>query len=217
MSALSQALLWATIGFAKPYVTSTRPAALCFKVVANPDGMSFAKDNTKPIGGNIIAHVGFKSSAGVRDACGVGRGRLEAGTAVTREVRMGIVRIAIRALFRCGSPSSFPTLRLQASHTRLRFKKGRGETRICEVYDSPTIAESQATFALGEWEGNRTSSTESNSLSATSRSSWSPCTVNFRDPVNCLTFTSLVAFDFVKTKSRLTPPCLLCSTSRTRR
>jgi DNA repair protein RAD51 len=63
------------------------------QVVANPDGMSFAKDATKPIGGNIIAH---------------------------------------------------------ASHTRLRFKKGRGETRVCEVYDSPTIAESQATFALGE-------------------------------------------------------------------
>jgi hypothetical protein len=27
------------------------------QVVANPDGMSFAKDNTKPIGGNIIAHA----------------------------------------------------------------------------------------------------------------------------------------------------------------
>jgi len=62
--------------------------------VANPDGMSFAKDATKPIGGNIIAH---------------------------------------------------------ASHTRLRFKKGRGETRVCEVYDSPTIAESQCSFALGAY------------------------------------------------------------------
>lgn len=32
----------------------------CFnamQVVANPDGMSFAKDQTKPIGGNIIAHA----------------------------------------------------------------------------------------------------------------------------------------------------------------
>lgn len=27
------------------------------QVVANPDGMSFAKDNNKPIGGNIIAHA----------------------------------------------------------------------------------------------------------------------------------------------------------------
>ncbi len=29
------------------------------KVVANPDGMSFAKDATKPIGGNIIAHARY--------------------------------------------------------------------------------------------------------------------------------------------------------------
>jgi DNA repair protein RAD51 len=27
------------------------------QVVANPDGMSFAKDPKKPIGGNIIAHA----------------------------------------------------------------------------------------------------------------------------------------------------------------
>mmetsp|Transcript_91747 Transcript_91747/g.262313 ORF Transcript_91747/g.262313 Transcript_91747/m.262313 type:complete len:132 (+) Transcript_91747:856-1251(+) len=62
------------------------------QVVANPDGMSFAKDATKPIGGNIIAH---------------------------------------------------------ASHTRLQLRKGRGENRVCKVYDSPSIPESDATFALG--------------------------------------------------------------------
>eukprot|EP01039_Chlorochromonas_danica_P004108 gene4108-4502_t len=62
------------------------------QVVANPDGMSFAKDNTKPIGGNIIAH---------------------------------------------------------ASTVRLKLKKGRGENRICQVYDSPTLPESECTFALG--------------------------------------------------------------------
>ena len=50
---------------------------LIFQVVANPDGMSFSKDNVKPIGGNIIAH---------------------------------------------------------ASTTRLKFKKGRGENRVCMVY-----------------------------------------------------------------------------------
>ena len=43
------------------------------KVVANPDGMSFAKDNTKPIGGNIIAHASttrlkFKKGRG-NNAC----------------------------------------------------------------------------------------------------------------------------------------------------
>lgn len=46
------------------------------QVVADPGGMSFAKDTNKPIGGNIIAH---------------------------------------------------------ASTTRLKFKKGRGENRICQV------------------------------------------------------------------------------------
>jgi len=62
------------------------------QVVANPDGMSFAKDSTKPIGGNIIAH---------------------------------------------------------ASTTRLRLRKGRGENRICTVFDSPTLPEADAQFAVG--------------------------------------------------------------------
>lgn len=61
------------------------------QVVANPDGMSFAKDSTKPIGGNIIAH---------------------------------------------------------ASTTRLRLRKGRGENRICTVFDSPTLPEADAQFAV---------------------------------------------------------------------
>jgi DNA repair protein RAD51 len=62
------------------------------QVVANPDGMSFAKDSTKPIGGNIIAH---------------------------------------------------------ASTCRLRLRKGRGENRICTIYDSPTLPEADAQFAVG--------------------------------------------------------------------
>ncbi|KAG7367542.1 DNA repair and recombination protein radA [Nitzschia inconspicua] len=61
------------------------------QVVANPDGMSFAKDATKPIGGNIVAH---------------------------------------------------------ASTTRLRLRKGRGENRIMTVFDSPSLPESDASFAL---------------------------------------------------------------------
>lgn len=56
------------------------------------DGMSFAKDSTKPIGGNIMAH---------------------------------------------------------ASTTRLRMRKGRGETRICTIFDSPTLPENDCNFALG--------------------------------------------------------------------
>lgn len=62
------------------------------QVVADPGGMSFAKDSTKPIGGNIIAH---------------------------------------------------------ASTTRLRLRKGRGENRIMTVYDSPTLPEADAQFAIG--------------------------------------------------------------------
>jgi DNA repair protein RAD51 len=61
------------------------------QVVANPDGMSFAKDATKPIGGNIVAH---------------------------------------------------------ASTTRLRLRKGRGENRIMTVFDSPSLPEADAPFAI---------------------------------------------------------------------
>lgn len=36
-----------------------------------------------------------------------------------------------------------------ASTTRLKLKKGRGENRICTVYDSPTLPEADATFSIG--------------------------------------------------------------------
>lgn len=35
-----------------------------------------------------------------------------------------------------------------SSTTRLYLRKGRGETRICKVYDSPCLPESEATFAI---------------------------------------------------------------------
>ena len=35
-----------------------------------------------------------------------------------------------------------------ASHTRLYFRKGRGEARICKIYDSPSLPEAEATFAI---------------------------------------------------------------------
>lgn len=37
-----------------------------------------------------------------------------------------------------------------ASTTRLSFKKGRGEQRICKVYDSPCLPESECVFAIYE-------------------------------------------------------------------
>jgi DNA repair protein RAD51 len=61
------------------------------QVVSDPGAMSFAKDSTKPIGGNIIAH---------------------------------------------------------ASTTRLRLRKGRGENRIMQVFDSPSLPEADCQFAL---------------------------------------------------------------------
>ncbi|KAK0411440.1 hypothetical protein QR680_005653 [Steinernema hermaphroditum] len=35
-----------------------------------------------------------------------------------------------------------------ASTTRLYLRKGRGETRICKIYDSPCLAEAEAMFAI---------------------------------------------------------------------
>lgn len=35
-----------------------------------------------------------------------------------------------------------------ASTTRLSFRKGRGENRICKIYDSPCLPEGEATFAI---------------------------------------------------------------------
>ncbi len=37
-----------------------------------------------------------------------------------------------------------------ASTTRLSLKKGRGETRICKIYDSPCLPESDCLFAIKE-------------------------------------------------------------------
>jgi RecA/RadA recombinase len=36
-----------------------------------------------------------------------------------------------------------------ASTTRLKLKKARGENRVCQIYDSPSLPESECTFALG--------------------------------------------------------------------
>lgn len=36
-----------------------------------------------------------------------------------------------------------------ASTTRLKFRKGKGTQRICQVYDSPSLPEREATFSIG--------------------------------------------------------------------
>ncbi|KAJ1845407.1 recombinase rad51, partial [Coemansia sp. RSA 486] len=35
-----------------------------------------------------------------------------------------------------------------ASTTRLSLRKGRGETRVCKIYDSPCLPEAEAMFAI---------------------------------------------------------------------
>jgi len=35
-----------------------------------------------------------------------------------------------------------------ASTTRLSLRKGRGESRICKIYDSPSLPEADCVFAL---------------------------------------------------------------------
>ncbi len=37
-----------------------------------------------------------------------------------------------------------------SSTTRLYFKKGKGRNRICKIYDSPCLAETETVFAIGE-------------------------------------------------------------------
>jgi DNA repair protein RAD51 len=35
-----------------------------------------------------------------------------------------------------------------ASTTRLSLRKGRGESRVCKIYDSPCLPEGEAVFAI---------------------------------------------------------------------
>ena len=37
-----------------------------------------------------------------------------------------------------------------ASQTRLSLRKGRGESRVCKIYDSPCLPESEAIYAIGK-------------------------------------------------------------------
>ena len=37
-----------------------------------------------------------------------------------------------------------------ASQTRLSLRKARGENRVCKIYDSPNLPESEATFSISE-------------------------------------------------------------------
>jgi len=52
-----------------------------------------------------------------------------------------------------GGPTSKPiggNIMAHASTTRLSLRKGRGDQRICKIYDSPNLAESEAVFSISE-------------------------------------------------------------------
>ena len=91
------------------------------QVVAQVDGASmFAADPKKPIGGNIIAHA-----------------------STTRSVKL-IVLMTIMS-----RNDGIKSLRQAIYNTcRLYLRKGRGETRICKIYDSPCLPEAEAMFAI---------------------------------------------------------------------
>ena len=50
-----------------------------------------------------------------------------------------------------GAPTAKPIgghIIAHASQTRLFFRKGRGENRVCKIYDSPSIAEGECEFSI---------------------------------------------------------------------
>lgn len=51
----------------------------------------------------------------------------------------------------CGADPKKPiggNIIAHASTTRLYLRKGRGDSRICKIYDSPCLPESEATFSI---------------------------------------------------------------------
>ena len=56
----------------------------------------------------------------------------------------------MNALARYG-PSTAPVgghILAHASQTRLSLRKGKGEQRVCKIFDSPSLPEGEATFAI---------------------------------------------------------------------
>ena len=49
---------------------------------------------------------------------------------------------------RCVSVVSIHLFVIMPSTSRLQLKKGKGNTRICRIYDSPCLPESEAQFAI---------------------------------------------------------------------
>lgn len=94
------------------------------QVVAQVDGAQsmFNADPKKPIGGHIMAHASTTRYGG-RDGS----------------------RLCYVGLMMTISPHDVGILQ---TSLRLYFRKGRGETRICKIFDSPCLPEAEAVFAI---------------------------------------------------------------------
>ena len=107
------------------------------QVVAQVDGAAmFTADPKKPIGGNIMAHA---STTRYGTPSYQARQRLVADDAFHTSFSLTHT-----------SPSfaHLPPTRPDTPTPRLYLRKGRGETRICKIYDSPCLPESEAVFAI---------------------------------------------------------------------
>ena len=87
-------------------------------------------DNKKPIGGNIIAH------ASTTRLCALTR-----NTYLRYPVMQHIMAHACAPCRACG-------FMLPGTRGRRYLRKSRGENRICKIFDSPCLPESEATFAI---------------------------------------------------------------------
>ena len=92
------------------------------QVVAQVDGGAslFQADAKKPVGGNIMAHAATTRYSSIFRSLFYGR---------------VLIIVMKRA---CALALS----------QRLYLRKGRAEQRICKVYDSPCLPESEATFCI---------------------------------------------------------------------
>ena len=94
----------------------------------------FNADPKKPIGGNIMAHASTTRYAS----------RVVHGNRGGVNLIVSVVRVCLMVCW-------WNTLSLIALFFflhRLSLRKGRGETRICKIYDSPCLPEAEAVFAI---------------------------------------------------------------------
>jgi RecA/RadA recombinase len=107
----------------------------------------FNADPKKPIGGNIMAHSSTTRST---------RTRIHTLNYIYRQSMLMCVYI-----FVCERETANQiyldlfllvsnTLPSSASPSRLSLRKGRGNNRVCKIFDSPCLPESEAMFAIAD-------------------------------------------------------------------